>query len=104
MGGIDDQRVKLTGLGRQACKYLVEHTHPVSADGAVIGGLGRSLLYRRIGLPQTVTDHEDDTADDTSVINPRHTMRQVKTRFNPAHLRLRQLDQITHNSASSRRH
>lgn len=47
---------------------------------------------------------DDNAADDPTIINPRHPMRQWEIRLDPTHLRLRQPDQVTHGNASSRRH
>ena len=62
------------------------------------------LRGRRVAPPEPVPDHEDYTADDPAIIDARHTMRKGKVWLDPAHLRLRQPDQITHDSPSSRCH
>jgi hypothetical protein len=49
-----------------------------------------------------VADHKNNPADHAPVIHPRHAMRLWKIRLDPAHLRLRQQNQITHGSASPR--
>jgi hypothetical protein len=45
-------------------------------------------------------DHENNSANDPTVINLRHTMRERKIRFNLAHLRIGQTNQVTHGNAS----
>jgi hypothetical protein len=59
---------------------------------------------REVTPPQAIADHEDDAAENPAIVNPWNPIRQKKIWLNPAHLRLRQPDQIIHRSASSRRH
>jgi hypothetical protein len=58
--------------------------------------------------PKTVTARwpsgvKEDATDDPPVIDSRHTVRPREMPLDPAHLRIRQPNQITHCSASSRR-
>ena len=101
MGGIDHQLIRLARLRRQACKDLVEHAHPAPTHEPVVDRLGRTVLGRRIAPAQAVTNYKDDAANDPTIIDPRNSMRQWKLWLNPAHLHLRQPDQITHGNASS---
>src|SRR3546814_11587504 len=73
----------------------------LSPDEAVIDRFGRSIVSGRIAPPQTVPDHEDNTADNPTIIDPWHPVRQRKIRLDPVHLRLRKPDQITHGAVSS---
>jgi hypothetical protein len=104
VGCIDHQLVRLPALRRERCEDLVEHAEPAPADEAVVDRLRRPILNRRVAPPQAVPDGEDDAADDPPIIDPRNIVRQRKMRLDPAHLRLRKLDQITHGGASSRCH
>ena len=98
---VDHQLVGLAGLCRQSCKYTVEHAGPVPADEAVVDCLVRAIVPGRIQSAQAVADHEDDTADHPSIIDPRNAVRQWEIWQDTAHLRLRQPNQIAHDNASS---
>ena len=101
MRGIDHQLIRLATLRSQRGKDLVEHSHPAPADEPVVGRLVQTILSRCISPAQPVPDHEDHTADDPTIVNPGHSMRQRKIQLDPAHLRLRQPDQITHDNSPS---
>ncbi len=75
MRGIDHQARWLASLARQFGEYLVEHTEPAPAHEPVIDRLVRAIAGRRIAPAQTVSDDEDDTADDPPVVNPRNPVR-----------------------------
>jgi len=100
VGHVDHQLIWLAALRRQSREDLVEHAHAAPADEPVGDRLGRAILGRDITPAQTVADHEDDTADNPPIINPGYAVRQQKMRLDPAHLRLRQPDQIAHGNAS----
>src|SRR3546814_5322409 len=93
LGRIDHQLIRLTALCRKAREDLVEYTQPAPADEAVVDRLWWTVFRRRIAPPQAVPDHEDDTADDPAVIDPRHAVRQwemrlkdrKRTRLNSSH-------------------
>ena len=101
MCGIDHQLIRLAALGRQRSKDLVEHAQPAPADESLVDRLVRPILARRISPAKAVPDHKDYAADDPAVINPRNAVRQRELGLDPAHLRYRQPDQITHDNASS---
>jgi hypothetical protein len=63
----------------------------------------RTVILRRIAPTQAIPDDEDDSADHLAVVNPRNAVGQRKIRLNPAHLRHRKPEQITHVGVSSRR-
>ena len=102
VGGVDHQPVRLSTLGRQLREDPVEHAHPAPPHEAVVDRLVRTVVPRRIAPAQAVTDHEDDPRDNPPVSDPRDPVRQWKIRPDATHLRLRQPDQITLGSASSR--
>ena len=77
---VDHQLVGLAGLCRQSCKYTVDHAGPVPADEAVVDCLVRAIVPGRIQSAQAVADHEDDTADHPSIIDPRNAVRQWEIR------------------------
>lgn len=104
MGGIDHQLIWLPALGGELGEDAVEHAHAAPADEPIVERLGWPILGGSIAPAQAIADHEDDTADNPRVIDPGHPVRQRKTRLDPTHLRLRQPDQITHDSTSLRRH
>jgi hypothetical protein len=104
MGRVDHQPLGLASLGRQLGEDPVEHAQSAPANKAIIDRLVRTIVLRRIPPAQTIPDHKNNPTDDPPVIDPRHTMRQRKIWLNPAHLRLRKPNQITHDNASSRRH
>src|SRR3546814_8729654 len=94
MGRIDHQLIRLPTLGSQRSEYLVEHAEPAPSDEAVVDRLGWAVFGRRVTPAQAIPDHEDDTAHDPPIVDPRYTVRQREIRLNPAHLRLRQPNQI----------
>jgi hypothetical protein len=96
---IDHQPVGLAALARQRREDPVEHAHPAPADEAVVDRLVRPVLARRIAPAQAVANDEHDPRDHPPVIDPRLPMRQREIRLYPAHLRLRQPDQIAHGNA-----
>jgi hypothetical protein len=100
VGGVYHQLIRLAAFGRQRGEDPVENAQPAPTDEAVVDRLVRPIRLRRITPAQAVPDDEDDAADDPAVIYPRHPMRQRKMTLDPAHLRLRQPNQITHSSAS----
>ena len=104
VGGIDHQLIRPPALGRQRRKNEVEHARPAPADEAIVDRLVRAIVLRCVAPAQPVADHKDGPADHPSIVDPRHTVRQRKVRFNPALLRLQQPDPITHGSTSLRRH
>ena len=63
-----------------------------------------TIAGRRIAPAQTVSDDKDDAADHPPIVNPRNPVRQWKIRLDPAHLRLRQQQQISHGDAPRHRH
>src|SRR4051812_19752659 len=90
-------------FGRERGEDLVEHAQPAPAHEPVVDRLVRTVFAWRVAPTQAVPDYEDDAADHPPVIDPRYPVRQWEIRLNPAHLRLRNPDQIAHGSASSHR-
>jgi hypothetical protein len=103
VGGVDHQPLRLRALARQLREDAIEHAQPAPPHEAVVDRLVRAVGRRRIPPTQTVPDYEDDSRDHLAVIHTGNPMRQRKIRLDPAHLRLRQPDQITHHDASKRR-
>ncbi len=101
MRGIDHQLIRLAALRSQCGKDLVEHAKPAPADEPVVDRLVRAILARRVSPAQSIPGHDDGPALDPTIVNPRHSMRHREIRLDPAHLRLGQSDQITHDNASS---
>ena len=104
MGRVDHQLVGLAALGRQPGEDPVEHAQSAPADEAVIDRLVRAVVPGRVAPAQAVANNEDDPRDYPPVIDPRNPVRKWEIWLDPAHLRLRQPNQITHGSASLRRH
>jgi hypothetical protein len=102
MGRIDHQTGGPAALARKLGEDAVEDTQTAPADEAVVDRLVWAVVLRRIAPAQPIADQEDDPADHTLVIHPRDAMRQREIRFDPAHLRPRQPEQITHQSTSRR--
>ena len=88
--GVDHELIGLAALGGELGKDPVEHAQAAPADEAVVDRLMRTIGGRRITPAQPVPDHEDDTADDPPIIDPRNAMRKWEIGLNPAHLRLAQ--------------
>jgi len=103
MGRIDHQLLGPSAFCRKLGEDPVEHSQPAPAHEAVVDRLVWAIVLGRIAPPKPVPDHEDDPADHPPVIDPGNPMRQRKKRLNPAHLRVRQPEQITHGSASLHR-
>ena len=101
MGRVDHQLVGLAALGRQRGEYPVEYAEPAPPDEAIIDRLVRTIVLGRVAPAQAVPDDEDDPADHPSVIDPGNAVRQWEMRQDPAHLRLRQPNQIAHDNAAS---
>eukprot|EP01012_Entosiphon_sulcatum_P040900 TRINITY_DN54639_c0_g1_i1.p1 TRINITY_DN54639_c0_g1~~TRINITY_DN54639_c0_g1_i1.p1 ORF type:complete len:107 (-),score=4.23 TRINITY_DN54639_c0_g1_i1:84-404(-) len=76
--------------------------YPAPADEAIVDRLGWPIGRRRIAPAQAVADHEQDAAQHSPVIDPRNPVRQRKIRFDPAHLRIGQQQQIIHGDTSCR--
>src|ERR1700712_2380157 len=76
MGGVDHQLIRLAAFGAQLRQDPVEYPKPAPADEAIIDRLVGTIVFRRVAPAQSIADDEDDPADDTPVIDARHTMRQ----------------------------
>jgi hypothetical protein len=63
---------------------------------AVVESFGRTILPRRIALPQTIAIDEDYATQDPSIINPRLAMALGEKRFQALNLRLGQPVKIAH--------
>ena len=94
----------LAALRCEAGEDHLEHSQPAPADETVLDRLVWAIILGRVAPAQTVADHEDAPADRSPIINSWHPVRQRNIRLDPAHLRLRQPDQTTLGSASSRHH
>jgi hypothetical protein len=103
MRRVDHQPLRLARVASQFGKSLVEHAKAAPAHKSVIDRLVRTVLARSIAPAQTVPDDMDDPADHPSVIHSRNPVRQRKILLDPAHLRLREQKQTSHDDASSRR-
>src|SRR5690606_26961829 len=101
VGRIDHQLVGLAALRREGREDPVENAEPAPADEAIVDRLRWTILGRRIAPSQAVPDDENDAAYNPTVIHPWYAVRQREIRLDPAHLRLRKPDQITHDNASS---
>ena len=111
---VDHRLVGLAAFGRKSREDLVEYAKPAPPDEAVIDRLGRSIVSGHNAPPQAIPDHEDNTTDDPTIIDPWHAVRQREIRLDdpwhavrqreirldPALLRLRQSEQITHGDVS----
>src|SRR3546814_6300561 len=84
-----DLLVRFAALGCQRREDSVEHAGPAPADGTAVDRLVRTVPGRSTVLPQTVVDHEDDIADDPSIMHPRTTACERAIRFYSAHQRIR---------------
>jgi len=100
VGSVDHQPIGLAALRRKLGKYPIEDAKTAPTDEAIIDRLVWTVLFGRIAPAKPVTDNEDDPADDPLVVNAWNAMRQRKIGLDPAHLRLRQPDQIAHRSTS----
>jgi len=93
---IDHQLIRCPTFGCQPCKDTVEDTHPTPADEPIADRLGRTASRWSRPSAQAVADHEDDAADDPPIIDAQHAMRQRKVRRDPAHLLVREPEQVAH--------
>lgn len=94
VGSIDHQLIGLPALGGELSEDAVEHIQAAPADEAVVDCFVRTISGRRIAPAQPVPDHEDDTAHDPAIIDPRDAVRQWEIGLNAAHLRLAQQPDI----------
>jgi hypothetical protein len=58
-----------------------------------------TVFPRRVAPAQSVPDHEHNSADDAAVIHPRDPVWKRKIALDPAHLRFRKQEQISHGEA-----
>ena len=79
----------LIGPGAASCRFhddAPENAHLAPAKDATLNCLVKSVACRNVAPPETIADHENDAADDPSVIHPGHAVRPRKERRNPRHL------------------
>jgi hypothetical protein len=65
--------------------------------------LVRAIFWRLVAPTQSSLDHQDDGADDPSIVHPRDSVRKQEIPLNPTHLSPGQQKQISHGEASSPR-
>jgi len=65
-------RLWLPDLRRSFSTHQVQHTKPAPADEMVADCLVRRVSGRRTTPPRTIPDHENNTADNPSIIKPTH--------------------------------
>ena len=87
-------------LVRQGREDTIEHPQTAPPDETVVNRLVRTVILWCIAPAQTVPDDKDNATDNLPVIDTWDPVRQRKIRLDPAHLRLRQQKQITHDNAS----
>src|SRR4029077_3103058 len=104
MGRVDHQPARRASLARQFGENLVEHAKTAPAHEPIVDRLMRTVLARSIAPAQSISDDEDDPAHYPTVINPGNAMRQWEKWLDPAHLRLGEQEQISHDDDSLRRH
>lgn len=96
VGGVDHDRVGLSGLACQFGEDAVEHAKAAPANEPVVDGLVRAIALGRIAPHQPVLDDVDYPRHDPPVIDPWDTMREREKRLNSAHLRTAQQERDIH--------
>ena len=99
MRGVDHQPLGLAALSGQFGENPVEHPKAAPADKAVVDRLVRTVILRRVRQrsPLRITKMIPEITRRSST-RARHATEE--NRFDPAHLRLRKPNQITHRSTS----
>lgn len=76
MDRVDHQPVGITSVDRQLGEDSVEHAQAAPAENAVVDRPVRAIGGRPIAPARPFPDHEDDTADDPPIIDPRNARRK----------------------------
>ena len=101
---IDHQERWFATFARQFGKDLVEHTKSAPAHEPIVDGLVRTVLTRRIAPAQLFLMKKMMPLITRRSSPLANSVRQWKIRLDPAHLRLRQQQKITHGDASRHHH
>jgi hypothetical protein len=70
VGPINHPSIRLTFQTRQPGEDAVEDAYPAPADKAVIEGLVRTVIGRRITPAQAIADDMEDAADHALIVAP----------------------------------
>ena len=82
--GVDHQLIPFAALCSKRREEPVEHAHAAPADEPVVDCLRLPVCRRCVPPAQAIADHEDDAADDPTIIDPLNPVRQPKMRLYPA--------------------
>ena len=96
IGRINHHRLRNSGFGGQTFHHSGEDALVAPSLPTVLERLWRAIFPGRIAPPQAIAIDEDNTAQDTPVIDPWHTMALRKKRPKPGHLCVRQPEKIAH--------
>ena len=86
MGRIDDEAVRLFSFAGKSSENAVEHTHPAPTDKAIVKRFVGAVFFWCVAPAESIFDHENNPADDTMIVNARHTMRTWKIRLDATEL------------------
>lgn len=98
IGCIDHDDLLLAALGGQPLHHPGEDAHVAPPLPAIVEGLGRAILPRRVAPSQPIAIYEDYAAQDPSIIDPRLAMALRKKRLQPLHLLVRQPEKVAHHN------
>lgn len=93
---VDHDDLLLAAFGGQPLHHPGEDPHVAPPLPAVVEGLGRAILPRRIAPSQPVAVDEDYPAQHSPVIDPRLPVAFGEERLQPLHLRVRQPEKVAH--------
>ena len=103
IGRVDHDDLLLATLGGQPLHHLCEDAHGAPPLPAIVEGLGRAILTRRVTPSQPIAIGEDYAAEDPSIIDPRLAMALRKERLQPLHLRVGQPEKVAHHHSRQSR-
>ena len=93
---VDHDDLLLAAFGGQPLHHPGEDTHVAPPLPAIVEGLGRAILPRRIAPTQTIAIDEYYSTQDTPAIDARLAMALGKERLQPFHLVFGQPEKIAH--------
>ena len=68
MRGVDHNPLRFGPVACKGCENTIKYAHAAPADEAIIEGLVRTILFRRVFPLQAVADYINNSADNPPVI------------------------------------
>jgi len=80
MRRVNHSTLWLRPLAGECCKNAIEDAEPTPADEAVVERLMGTIAGRRVLPLQAFADHVNNAADDSPVVDPRHTVATMENK------------------------